>query len=345
MIEVTIVPESIQLLKMTDAEYFSAKYKDYISNSKLGTINPDEGGSTEKYEAGIKSAYSESFELGSAIHAMILQPDFYHIANIHKPTGKLGIWAEEVFKLRQQGFSIEQATLQASINADYYASKFSKNRLQTAIKNSIEFYIQRIKFEDVLDKQTIFLSAPTKNKYEQCMLGIAINSKIKELLSPTGLLSNPEIYNEYAILCTLEITNIDTGEIQKLLFKAKLDNFTINHETQTVVLNDLKSTGHPVKYFMGNKVQKTNEKGDEETVYYNGSFQKYHYYRQMGIYLWLLRSALHTLYGLDYSVKANIIAIETIPEYTSAVYGVSNTQIQYGLSEFKELITKVLQWI
>ena len=46
---IRILPETIRLVKMTDKEYFSSENKDYISNSKLGLINPDEGGSYEKY--------------------------------------------------------------------------------------------------------------------------------------------------------------------------------------------------------------------------------------------------------------------------------------------------------
>ena len=65
---------------MSDPEYFAQK--DYISNSKLGLINPDEDGSPEKFQFGISSEYSESFALGSAIHATILQPDYYIISDI-----------------------------------------------------------------------------------------------------------------------------------------------------------------------------------------------------------------------------------------------------------------------
>ena len=60
-----IIPESIQLIKMTDEEYFSEKYKDYISNSKLSLIDPTAGGSPEKYLEGFKGSYNESFELGT----------------------------------------------------------------------------------------------------------------------------------------------------------------------------------------------------------------------------------------------------------------------------------------
>ena len=39
-IELTPILDSLQLLKITDEEYFSDKYKHYISNSRLGLLNP-----------------------------------------------------------------------------------------------------------------------------------------------------------------------------------------------------------------------------------------------------------------------------------------------------------------
>ena len=72
MVKIEIIPESIELIKLTDEEYFSNKYKDYISNSKLSLLNPDEEGSIEKYESGFDSKFSDSFELGGAVHAIVL---------------------------------------------------------------------------------------------------------------------------------------------------------------------------------------------------------------------------------------------------------------------------------
>jgi hypothetical protein len=80
MAEIKIIPESIQLIRMSDEEYFSEKYKDYISNSKLGLFNEDEGGSLEKYLEGFTSTHSDSFELGSAVHAVVLQPESYTVS-------------------------------------------------------------------------------------------------------------------------------------------------------------------------------------------------------------------------------------------------------------------------
>lgn len=342
MAEITIVPGSFKLIKMTDAEYFSKEYKGYVSNSRLGLINPQEGGSPEKYEAGFDNAYSDSFELGSAIHASILQPDFYNISDINKPTGKLGVFSEEVFKLRQQGLSIAESIKQASLNADYYSGKLSANRLKTAIKQSLDFYLKRIKAVDELGKTTLFLSSPIATKHQQIMTNVTADSQMMDTLYPKGLLQPAEFYNEYAILCEVDL--IDGDSKIRIKLKAKLDNFTIDHEMQVLTLNDLKTSGKPIGFFMGNNVRTFSEETGEQWVWYNGSFQKYHYYRQMGMYLWLLQCAVKEIYGLNYKTKANMLVVETIPEFKCKVYPVNGKQIKVGLEEFKELLIMVAKW-
>lgn len=338
MAEIKIVPGTVKLIKMTDAEYFSDQYKDYISNSKLGLFNADEGGSEEKYEAGFKEEYSESFELGSVVHAMLLQPEFYHIADIHKPTGKLGLFALEVFKLRStnKNMKLMDAMKTASINVNYYSKQFTEGRIKNAIKGSLDFYLKRMHFQEQSNKETIFLSSPLKTKYEECIMNIS-SSKITETLYPEGLLGPHEYFNEYAILCEVDIISED--DCVRLKLKGKLDNFTLNHEEGIVTLNDLKTTGKNINYFMGNYV---NIEG--ESVWYNGSFQKYHYYRQMGMYLFLLQYAIQELYGYKYKSKVNMLVIETIPEYRNKVYSVNGKYINAGIEEFKKLLILLSEW-
>ena len=134
MATITIIPESIKLLKISDEEYFSENYRQYISNSKLSLINPDEGGSVEKYNAGFQERFSDSFELGSAVHAMILQQRCYQISRITKPTGKLGVFADKVLQLADQFDYDIDLYKQASIEADYYANKFSDTRIEKALE-------------------------------------------------------------------------------------------------------------------------------------------------------------------------------------------------------------------
>ena len=98
-IQIEIIPETIKLLKISDEEYFNnPEWKDYISNSKLSLINPDEGGSPEKFKSGFKQDYSESFDLGGAVHSVLLQKEYYEVNQIVKPSAKLGVFCHELYK-------------------------------------------------------------------------------------------------------------------------------------------------------------------------------------------------------------------------------------------------------
>ena len=63
--KVEFLRETVHLKELSDAEYFSSDYKQYVSNSKLKLINSDEGGSPQKFKDGIKSEYNASFEFGT----------------------------------------------------------------------------------------------------------------------------------------------------------------------------------------------------------------------------------------------------------------------------------------
>ena len=82
--KVEFLIETVECKEISDNEYFSDDYKKYVSNSRLKLINPDEGGSPEKYKEGIKSEYNSSFEFGTAVHQLILQPnEFIFILTIN----------------------------------------------------------------------------------------------------------------------------------------------------------------------------------------------------------------------------------------------------------------------
>ena len=63
--KVQFLIETVEAKELSDAEYFSSDYKQYVSNSKLKLINPDEGGTPQKFKEGIKSEYNASFEFGT----------------------------------------------------------------------------------------------------------------------------------------------------------------------------------------------------------------------------------------------------------------------------------------
>lgn len=336
MVKIELIPESIQLLKMDDSVYFSDTYRDYISNSKLGLLNPAEGGSYEKFEKGFNSKYSDSYELGSAIHAIVLQNDLYFVSEIKKPNAKLGVFIDKVFDYRNKGLTVRDSLDKASIDADYYSGKITSKRIETIVKESFSYYIQRLKAKEIVEEKTpIYLSKGLHEKYNKCTMEVLNNPYAVNTLFPDG---NVEIFNEYAILCEIKVTYNGNEHIIKL--KGKIDNFHINHDLQEIVLNDLKSSGKPVGYFMGNKVK--GEDGDEYFI--EGSYQKYHYFRQMALYGWLIQCALTQLKGLNYSFKSNMVVVETIPNFKSKVYPVKKKHIELGLKEFRDLIKLLVEW-
>lgn len=280
-VKIKIIPESIQFIKMSDETYFSPEYSDYISNSKLGLINPEEEGSVKKYKEGIKQKVSSAFDLGTAVHAMVLQPEYYKISEFTKPGGKLGLFCEKVYSLRKEGMSIKESIDIASEEADYYKGKLTDTRLKTAIKTSLPFYLNRMHDVWKEDITTLYLSDSLYFKYNECIKNIDSDLGIKNILRPVTMLEDAEIYNEYAILAEVEINA--NGDVYRVKVKAKLDNLTVNHETQEIVLNDLKTTGKPVGYFMGNMIDEKDENGVFlGKKWLKGSFEKFHYYRQMG---------------------------------------------------------------
>lgn len=331
MVELEIIPESIILIKLTDEEYFSEKYKDYISNSKLSLANPDEGGSKEKFNTKVKSEYSESFELGSAIHAMTLQPDEYNISPLFKPTAKLGFFTEKVLENRRSGMTISGSIEKASVDANYYSGKLSSIKLKSALKSALPFYLKRNKVFD----NYIYLSEPVYEKYTKCIREIRNNYDFDRLLFPAG---NVEIFNEYAIFCEVKVGD------KILKIKGKLDNFVIDHDSNHLILNDLKSSGKPCNFFMGGKTKVINDYGKSEYVWVNGSFQNYRYYRQLALYSWLLQCAVQKEFGLVYKSNANVLVVETIPNFKSKVFPVNNYYIKKGINEFKNLLFMISEW-
>lgn len=48
--------------------------------------------------------------------------------------------------------------------------------------------------------------------------------------------------------------------------------------------------------------------------------------------------------GINYKSKANMVVVETIPEFRTKIYSVNGKYIKQGLNEFKKLLTLVAEW-
>jgi len=64
-IKLRLIPGTFKLSKIEDKVYFSEKYKNYISNSRLGLLDPAKEGSPEKFFKGFTDqGFKGCFQLG-----------------------------------------------------------------------------------------------------------------------------------------------------------------------------------------------------------------------------------------------------------------------------------------
>jgi hypothetical protein len=156
-------------------------------------------------------------------------------------------------------------------------------------------------------------------KSKACIESIKSNKQIMDLLHPKGLVEDPISECEQAILLDIKAT-MPNGKEVILHLKAKLDNYTIDFETNTIKVNDLKTHGQMLNTF------------DEAKV-------KYHYYREIAFYMYLLSLVAKYKYNMEAPKKqANYLVVSTIPNFYSKVVPISFVEIRNGFYEFQKLL-------
>lgn len=328
---VKLIPlfDTIQLIEMSDEEYFSEKWAGYISNSTLALINPDQDGSPQIYKEGLSKhpKYSDSLVFGSAVHELVLQPKkFAVVNNVDRPTAKMGAMADELYKtfLSNKGVVSDKDIIAASDKIDYYKGKMDSIKIENVKDKCINYWWDRRDWESEHNNseiEPIYLDPKSREKLQLCLASVEANKEVQDLLHPKGVFEEPISMNEAALFMDVKAEHEGKETILKL--KGKLDNFTIDIETNEVVLNDLKTTGHWLIDF-----------GD--------SFKKYHYNRQMAMYAWMLRSYVEKQYNIKpSSLMANMLLVCTVPDYRAGVFRVTNGEIRKGFLEFKDLLQRV----
>lgn len=330
MIKLTPILESLKLEDIDDAIYFSEKYSGYISNSRLSLINPDQDGSPEKFFKGLANnkIYSDSLVFGSAVHELVLQPEAFFLVNsVDRPTAKAGFIADIVY--RKDGLMPhDDDFIEAAKEVDYYGGNLSDNQLETLKTKTINYLRNRALFEhDYKGEETpIYLDAKGRERLEACLKALDDNKKIQELLHPKGVLTDPISCNEKTVLCDV-LVEIDGHEPFTLKLKSKLDNFTIDVENNTIIVNDIKTTGKLVNEF-------------------DDAIARYHYNREIGMYSYLLSLCAKKFYGLENpTVKGNFLVVSTIPSYYTKVFEMSSKSIMDGFTEFSTLLKLVAKYV
>lgn len=320
-IKLTPLLDTLQLVKISDAEYFSPKYGEYISNSRLGLLNPRQGGSPESFFTGFKDeGFISSLVIGSAVHELVLQNESFELAPaLGKPTAKMGAMADELYPVWLKHPIRTADITEASNKINYYKGKLTPDRIKQVNEQCIPYWKARKQLVSNSNKELIYLDDKSRDTVYNCVEALINNQQVQELLHPSGLIDAPISLNENALLLDVQ-AECPNGKTFIMHLKAKLDNFTIDLESDTIVVNDVKTIGKVVSEIDSN-------------------ISKYHYSRELAMYLFLLRLYVIKEYGIENpTMKANYLVVSTVPQYYTKVRAMTKKECYAGLHEFRTLL-------
>lgn len=288
----------------------------------MGLLNPRQDGNPDKFFSGLKFTTSQALALGSAVHELVLQPDSFELSeDVGKPTAKLGVMADELYPIFVERDVTKDDVVKASDKVDYYKGKITKDRANDVISECSNYWTKRKERElDITqDREIIYLDNKSLEIVKSCVSALNSNKQVQNLLHPKGLLQDPISENEQAILLDVK-AECPNGSEFILHLKSKLDNYTIDLETNTIVVNDIKTIGKIVSEIDNN-------------------IKKFHYSREFAMYIYLLKLCAEKFYGLvNPKISANYLVVSTIPNFFTKVRPVTYGEIREGFHEFRTLL-------
>jgi len=351
-----------------DREYFSVGTKEdmVISNSFLGALNPEQGGSPQKALAFFdkQDELSETKELthGSTVHKYAETPDEFAIADIDRPSDTLGNLAESFYAhlnssilpvdmsteitSSNKSISANQAHVGQIIDAyDKLAALFGKSpndiirimRLARQETNAYKSYN-----EDTIVNNFISGAVAYVKQLHLLKNKIALSRSDKDKMESTiaSLRSDINI-NKYFALSSQFDDNLVLKEWDIYLMfggfkvKCRLDNIYIDLKNKLIYLNDLKTTSKPIGLF-------------------KDSFDHYRYYRQVSLYMYALAKAIEedklfknvdtTMFTppdfKDFDIIPQIVAVESTGYYNNAILRIQEDYIRKGADEWTRLVDR-----
>jgi hypothetical protein len=233
----------------------------------------------------------------------------------------MGGMADELYDIYCQREITDEDIIKASDKVDYYKGKMTADRIAEVRSKCSQYWETRSNYELNLDenRDIRYLDYPMLEKAKSCIESLQSNKLVMDLLHPKGLIEDPISECEQAILLDVKATMPDGKEVI-LHLKAKLDNYTIDTESNVIKVNDVKTHGQMLNTFDISKV-------------------KYHYNREIAFYMYLLSLIAKKNYGLDNPKKqANYLVVSTVPNFYSTVVPVSMEEIRAGFHELSTLL-------
>lgn len=290
-----------------------------ISNSGLAALSVSPR-AYRNYKDRVETETASYFNLGSAIHCKVLEPnefdDRYIVSTIVAPGGMYAKFIDTLFRTRcrdgeyvglQHAAWLTNAHAEAGFKwpVEKVWDKFQED------KDLKGYYEALLKTED-----KILLSTEDKKAMDACVEGIQTHEKAAEL-----------VYGRVLSKCMNEIEVIwQHPDHPYFMMKSIFDRLIIDVDTKTATLVDLKTTGKPVSSF-------------------KYSYKKYSYHRQMGLYKlaleWYLKNEGYNLE--EWTIEIYIVATQTNGYGDTAVFAPSEKDLKRGQEEADKLLHR-MKW-
>lgn len=320
-IKITPVLESLKLEDISDEVYFGDQYsKNYISNSRLGVLKKD---GAKAFFEGIPQVYNSSFETGSLIHTMCLQSEDYEvIEGVYKPTAKAGLMADALYKADGTTPTDDEIKSMSYI-IGYYKDKLTFNRLKEFRQKAEPYWRDRFIYEQnnpIGNKERVYTDEKNYELLCNCLKTLNADKNIQKLLHPIYIVTEPVVGNEKTILLDIKM-EVPGYEPRIYKLKAKLDNFSIDFDEETITVNDLKTTSRPASMF--------------DPEYFS-------YQRELSFYSYLLKLCAQHIYKIEKpTIKGNFLVVSTVPDYNTRVYPMTSKLFKSGWNEVLFLLKTV----
>lgn len=306
----------VSLVKLSDAEYFGEKYKDYVSNSRLSLLDPANGGSTEAFLKGFDNKEEKPFfNIGSAVHALLLQPDEYFLSKAELPPGKMGLMAR---MLRNMGISSldmrTDAIEKLILEIGYYGHGLSDKKTRK-VKDTIKPFLEDAEKEHApKGKLPIYLSAQERKTVLGCIRSLNDNPDVKRLLYCQD--DGDACFCEYALLGTMTVC--DGKNTMDMKVKCKLDRFVDTGFSYAI--QDFKTTCKNLWYF-------------------SESIAKFGYDRQAVLYSMMLGKFLE---DRDMEFDGFTFMVVSTSDFSSTVLKATGPIMKRGMEKLEDLFIKAM---
>lgn len=219
-IQLYMVKNTSKRLNISDEEYFSSKYGKYVSNSRLKYINGDQKGSPDQFFSELKSEFSPSLVLGSAVHELTLQKgEFTMGPKSGLPNGKLGAAALfAVEKYVKGNIGILDALRHGCKKACYYLNSI-ESHLNDVFNVAKSFYFI---YKANNKPGMIWLSDDQRETCLKCVESIENNKSIQHTFNPSDVFDFVKSYNEDALF--VDFIVVYDGQSVIIPVKLKVDN-------------------------------------------------------------------------------------------------------------------------